>query len=609
MASRSFQENKRGEGERIPFYRNVKLIGVIAQVVFVLLLIAAGYILYNNVTTALDRSNLPADFGFLDARAGVPIAETPIQYEPSDSYGRALIVGVLNTLRVALVGVVLTTLLGILVGVMRLSSNWLMRQIATVYIEAIRNTPLAVQLVFWFTAVLVPIPPRISNPVDLPGGIYFSQVGLALPWLYPSYSFSSWLPWLVAALVVLAAFYLFRRRQIERSERPGNAWLWPLLSAAGIAVVGYVVVTFTTGLPENLATDFQANRGRGVVFADSNDNGLRDAGEPVVPYAVARVNVEEGTLTTNTQNFVESRSFVNSTFRFPAIENIEVGEAELSFTNPEQAEGLAIHTLNYPSTGVVYEDRNGNGEYDEGEEVGAEGAGFGNVGVTLQVEEFSRRIVADRGGQIRIPIFEGAQAEGEGGEESASSSQGGGGGLGSLFNRSSGGSSNAVDASVELQAAAPLVLSFPSVPRGNYVGGISLSAAYLALLIGLVVYTASFIAEIVRGGIQAVPKGQREAAKAVGLSNFQTFRLVVFPQALRIILPPMISQYLNLTKNSSLAILVTFQDFFSISNIVANQTGAAIPVILIVIGGYLIISLTFAFILNIVNERMALVER
>ena len=153
------------------------------------------------------------------------------------------------------------------------------------------------------------------------------------------------------------------------------------------------------------------------------------------------------------------------------------------------------------------------------------------------------------------------------------------------------------------------MLSFPSIPRGNYVGGISLSAAYLALLIGLVVYTASFIAEIVRGGIQAVPKGQREAAKAVGLSNYQTFRLVVFPQALRIILPPMISQYLNLTKNSSLAILVTFQDFFSISNIVANQTGAAIPVIVIVIGGYLIISLTFAFILNIVNERMALVER
>ncbi len=608
MASRSFQ-GEEGSQERIPFYRNVKLIGIIAQVIFAVLLLVAGYVLYNNVTTALSRSNLPADFGFLDARAGVPIAETPIQYEPSDSYGRALVVGILNTLRVALVGVVLTTLLGILIGVMRLSDNWLLRQIATVYIEAIRNTPLAVQLVFWFTAVLVPIPPRISNPIDLPGGIYFSQVGLALPWLYPSYSFSSWLPWLIAAAVVLVGFYLFRRRQIERSERPGNAWLWPLLSAAAIAVVGYVVVTYTAGLPENLATDFQANRGRGIIFTDVNENGSRDADEPVLPYAVARVSVEEGTLSANTQNFVESRTFVNSTFRFPAIEDSEVGAAELSFTDPEQAEGLAIHTLNYPSAGLVYQDRDGNGEYDKGEEVNAQGAGFGNIGVTLQVEDFTRRLVADRGGQIRIPIFEGEQAEGEGGGESSASQGGGaGGGLGSLFNRESS-ASNSVEANVELNAAAPLVLSFPSIPRGTYVGGISLSAAYLALLIGLVVYTASFIAEIVRGGIQAVPKGQREAAKAVGLSNYQTFRLIIFPQALRIILPPMISQYLNLTKNSSLAILVTFQDFFSISNIVANQTGAAIPVIVIVIGGYLIISLTFAFILNIVNERLALVER
>ena len=611
MASRSFQEG-RDSGERIPFYRNVKVIGILAQVIFAILLVGAGFILYNNVTTALNRSNLPADFGFLDARAGVPIAETPIAYNPNDTYARALLVGILNTLRVALLGIVLTTLLGILIGVMRLSSNWLLRQIATVYVEAIRNTPLAVQLVFWFTAVLVPIPPRVSNPVDLPGGVYFSQIGLALPWLFPSYSFSRWLPWLIGAVVVLVVFYVIRRRQIERSERPGNPWLWPLLSAAVVAGAGYVLVTLTTGLPENLATDFQASRGRGVIFVDSNSNGERDAGERALAHAVAVVTIPEGSLTDTTQNFVESRRMTSSTFRFPAIEEREVGSAEVSFTNPEEAEaqGLTIHMLNYPSTGVVYRDRDGNGEYDAGEEIDAEtGSGFNGVSLTLSVEDFNRRVVADRNGQIRIPIFEGAQAEGAG-DSSASPSQGGGagGGLGALFNRESS-AANSVEAEVEPKAAAPLVLSFPSIPRGDYVGGITLSAAYLALLIGLVVYTASFIAEIVRGGIQAVPKGQREAAKAVGLSDFQTFRLVVFPQALRIILPPMISQYLNLTKNSSLALLVTFQDFFSISNIVGNQTGAAIPVILIVIGGYLIISLTFAFILNIVNERMSLVER
>lgn len=155
----------------------------------------------------------------------------------------------------------------------------------------------------------------------------------------------------------------------------------------------------------------------------------------------------------------------------------------------------------------------------------------------------------------------------------------------------------------------PLVLSVPTIPRSDYEGGVRLTAAFMALLLGLVIYTASFIAEIVRGGIQAVNKGQREAAKSLGLSDAQTFNLVVFPQALRIILPPLISQYLNLTKNSSLALLITYPDFFAIGRIVANQTGATVPIILIIIAGYLTISLIFAFILNIVNERLALVER
>jgi general L-amino acid transport system permease protein len=131
----------------------------------------------------------------------------------------------------------------------------------------------------------------------------------------------------------------------------------------------------------------------------------------------------------------------------------------------------------------------------------------------------------------------------------------------------------------------------------------------LALLLALVIHTAGFIAEIVRAGIQAVPKGQREAARTLGLNPWQTFSIVTFPQALRIILPPMISQYLNLSKNSSLAPLAAYVELFAISVIIANQTGATIPVILIIIASYLIISFTFALILNVVNDRIALVER
>jgi len=147
------------------------------------------------------------------------------------------------------------------------------------------------------------------------------------------------------------------------------------------------------------------------------------------------------------------------------------------------------------------------------------------------------------------------------------------------------------------------------VPVSNYEGGFRFTASYLALLLALVIYTATFIAEIVRAGILAVPKGQTEASKALGLSGAQTFGLVIFPQAVRIILPPMISQFLNLTKNSSLAPLAAYAEIFAISTIVANQTGASVPVIIMIILSYLVISWFFALVLNIVNARMAIVER
>lgn len=157
-----------GSQHRIPFWRNVKTLGIIAQVVFVLLVVAGIGVLVDNVTTALTRANLPADFSFLGERAGIPIAETAIPYRITDSYARALLIGFLNTLKVAIVGVVAASLIGVLVGVMRLSANWLVRTIATVYVELLRNIPLAVQIVFWYAAILLPFPPRINNPVALP---------------------------------------------------------------------------------------------------------------------------------------------------------------------------------------------------------------------------------------------------------------------------------------------------------------------------------------------------------------------------------------------------------------------------------------------------------
>jgi His/Glu/Gln/Arg/opine family amino acid ABC transporter permease subunit len=597
-----------GDRERIPFYRNVKIIGLLAQLVFVVVVLAAAAILYRNVSTALQTSNLPSDFGFLDARAGIPIAETPIPYSASDAYWKALLIGFLNTLKVAVVGVALASVLGVLVGVMRLSGNWLVRQIATLYVETLRNTPLAVQIIFWYSAVLLPIPPRILNAQSWPGGALFSNNGLAIPWLFPTYAFSAWLPWLAAALVAYFVLLAWRRRNIRRSDRPGNSWALPLATALVVAAAGYLVANRTTALPDDFAHTFNASRGRGTIFRDRNGDGELDRGEPIVPYAAATLEIPEAELFETTQNLVESRQVRASVFRFPRVEEREADSITVEFRDPEQAEGLSLHFTQFPSSGLVYMDRNGNEEFDEGEELNEEGRGFSGVRLVMRVSGFERRLVADRNGQIRISPFrppEADQAEAEQRDQA--------GGRVGVFGPAGQAQQQAgtvdLDARVELHESGPLVPSNPSVPVSVYEGGVTLTAPYLALLLALVVYTAAFIAEIVRGGIQAVPRGQREAAKAVGLSDYQTFMLVVFPQALRIIIPPMISQYLNLTKNSSLAPLAAYGELFVISTIVANQTGASIPMTIILIAAYLFISFVFAIILNMVNTRLALVER
>ena len=628
--------------DRIPFYRNVKTLGAIAQLVFVGVLVLGFLVLYFNVTSALERSRIPASFGFLDARAGIPIGESLIDYNTSDTYARALLVGVLNTLRVALVGVVLATLLGILIGVLRLSKNWLLRQIALVYVETIRNTPLAVQLVFWFYAVLIPLPPLISNPVELPFGGYFSQIGLALPWFYPSYTFNAWLPWLGGALALFIALYLFRRWQIRRSELPGNAWLLPLLGALVVAGVGFPLSS--SPLPNGTTTEFSAERGRGDVFVDTDGDGARSSDERALPYTRVRFAMPEGFIASNTQSIVESRRRTGGTFRFAALKESEFSEAEVTFANPDAAQGLSIHYFNFPSSGLVYRDANGNSAYERGEERPDEGdgrLGYNGLAVQLRVVDFERTLSADRTGQFRVPQFESsaqlsaaaavqaepapeedAEAAAPSEDRASSPSDLFGGGEEEQQESSSspsdlfgGGSDEADEAPAGVQTevtplpSGPLVLSAPTVPVTSYEGGIQFSSPFLALLLGLVIYTASYISEIVRGGILAVNKGQREASKSLGLGDNQTFSLIVFPQALRVILPPLISQYLNLTKNSPLALLITFVDFFAIGRIIGNQTGATVPIIVIIILGYLLVSLTFALVLNIVNDRFALVER
>jgi His/Glu/Gln/Arg/opine family amino acid ABC transporter permease subunit len=602
-----------GGSERIPFWRNVKTIGLLAQIVFLAVLAVGAGILVNNVTTALARANLPADFSWLTSRAGIPIAETPIPYTTNDPYWRALVIGFLNTLRIALVGVVLATVLGIGVGLARLSTNWLVRTMSTVYIELLRNIPLAVQIVFWYSAILLPFPPRVNNPIELPGGILLSNVGLALPYLYPSYRFTAWLPWLVVALVVAVAAGWWRLRTLQRADRPGSVWPFALVPLLLVGSAGYVIAGWGSALPEGLQVDFNVDRGRGVVYVDADGDGRRGPREQVLPYASTTVRVELAELTASTQNITESRRDVPATFRFPLIRLTDVEDVEVEFVDAVAAEeaGYRIHFLREPSRGVVYVDRNGNDAYDPGEEIDpTTGVGFGGVELVMTLRGYERPIVADRDGQIRTPAFQsaGTARAAEGGAAVA-----GGRGV-AIFGTPAPAGRESITieplrADVELRPSGPLVLSRVHIPVSGYEGGLRLSVNYLALLFALVIYTSAFIGEIVRGGIQAVARGQREAALALGLSAGQTFSLVIFPQAMRIVLPPMISQYLNLTKNSSLAPLAAYGELFVIATIAANQTGASVPIALMLIVSYLLISLAFAFVLNLVNARLALVER
>ncbi len=161
----------------------------------------------------------------------------------------------------------------------------------------------------------------------------------------------------------------------------------------------------------------------------------------------------------------------------------------------------------------------------------------------------------------------------------------------------------------QFMAGPPLQLDYPSLQGRNFKGGKSLTPEFMAILTGLVVYTSAFIAEVVRAGIQSVSKGQREAATAVGLSGFQTMRLVIFPQAMRVIIPPLTSQYLNLTKNSSLAIAVGYPDLFAVGSTIINQSGRAVEIILITMGVYLTFSLLTSLFMNWYNKHTRLVER
>lgn len=378
--------------------------GIFYQALLVVIVVYLFYMAATNAIENLRRAKIASGFGFLENTAGFDISQTLITYSAAGStYGEAFVVGLLNTLLVSAIGIFFATILGFLVGIARLSSNWMVRKVSMVYVELLRNIPLLLQLLFWYIAVLGPLPqPR--NSVEMGAGFFLNSRGLFMP--RPLYAADAWIVLTALAIGVVGTigFRIWARKQQEQTGRQ-----YPV----GLVTLGLVL------------------------------------GLPILAWLV-----------------------------------------------------LAVAGAN------------------------------------------------------------------------------------------------------------PISFELPKKGTFNLQGGMQILPEFVALLVGLVTYTAAFIAEVVRAGILAVSKGQTEAAGSLGLRPGQTLRLVVIPQAMRVIIPPLTSQYLNLTKNSSLAVAIGYPDLVQVfMGTVLNQTGQAIEVVMITMGVYLTISLLTSFVMNIYNRRVSIVER
>jgi general L-amino acid transport system permease protein len=382
---------------RVPLLHGPRFRALLIQLALCAALAGIAYLLEEAVRANLELRHLASGFAFWNREAGFDISQTLIDYSSSTStYGRAFWVGLVNTLVVAAIGIVLATIVGFVVGIAQLSSNWLVAHLAAGYVQLVRNIPLLLQLLFWYNAVLKTLP-GFRDSIALWGGGYLNNRGLVLP----------------------------------APDLNGNGQL--IFAAFVVGVVGAVALALLARR-QRLHMGIAAGGGLALVIG--------------LPFA----------------------AFVAS-------------------------------------------------------------------GATLSFD-------------------------------------------------------------------------YPEMSRFNLRGGMELQPEFVALVTGLVIYTGAFIAETVRAGLLAVARGQTEAAQALGLSRVQTLRRVIVPQAMRVIIPPLTNQYLNLTKNSSLAVAIGYPDLVQIfTGTVLNQTSQAVEIVAITMAVYLTISLVTALTMNIYNARMALAER
>jgi len=398
MAIQDSSSSKTGSAGTASLIYDPKVRGLFYQVVTLLVLIAFIWAVANNTIHNLQKANIASGFGFLQGRSGFDIGQQLISYTSDSTYGRALIVGLMNTLQVAIAGIITASIIGFAVGLGRLSHNWLIAKICQVYVEIFRNIPPLLVIFFWYRGVIA-ILPQARDSIALPFDIYLNNRGLTFPKPIFGNDALLLLPAILIGIVLAIVIAKWaRKRQMATGQQ------FPILWCSLALVIGLPLLVF---------------------FA---------------------------------------------------------------------------------------------------------------IGM-------------------------------------------------------------------------PLTFDLPIVGRFNMQGGSVIGPEFTSVFLALSFYTAAFIAEIVRGGIKAVSKGQTEAASALGLKHSHTSRLIVVPQAMRIIIPPLTSQYLNLTKNSSLAVAIGFADIVAVGGTILNQTGQAVEVVAIWLAVYLTISISTAIFMNWFNAKMALVER
>ena len=497
--------------ERPPFYRDATVVKWLAQVFTLVLVVFALFFLTTQALENLNRQGIEIRYDFLGIGLGSDLREG-IDTDP-DTAGRALWAGAVNTIRIAVGGIIAATILGVLIGVGRLSGNWIVSRMCSVFVETARNIPLLVQIIFiWALVATLPDVELDQGPIN--GLLHLSNKGVSVPRLHIDDGFYQWLIFIVAGVLV---GWFVKRRQDRRHDATGQD-TYPVASFAGVLAVFALVGWFAHPIFGWVGAIFD--------FVGDGFSALT----PVVVQIVLSLAALAAAVWW-------IRRFL-ARHRTPAglMKLTDDDKFRIIFAGVGALAVIAFVLVGWPglSSWII------------------------NSGTDLL------EVIANKFGDGRT--------------------------------------------GKPMDIKAPDVEQIGRFPNPGP-AGLNLTQGGTAVFFGVVLYTASFIAEIVRGGILAVPKGQTEAALAVGLRRVTMLRRVILPQAFRVILPPLGNQYLNLTKNTSLAIAVGYSDFVQVGQIVYNQTGKTLEVISLWMLFYLACSLTISVIVNFFNIRMKIVER